>query len=283
LIAFRHPVLPVTDDQPRWSPHEHDAARWCRLLAAHEIHADPAELSLDVPDIASPVTHGAVIVHPGAGATARRWPADRFVAVVRELLARGERVVVTGDRSEVELADHVTRQASVGESSVGEASVGEATVLPTDRTTTDQLTAGQVTNVAGRTSLLELCALVAGARAMVCNDTGVAHLASAYRVPSVVLFGPTPPAEWGPPPGPHIAIWKGTRGDPYAEAVHPGLAAITVREVIEAFEAVTLIPRGGGHAVRFGNDRLGEDVTTQQRAPERWRRGPPVNPRQEPP
>ena len=45
-----------------------------------------------------------------------------------------------------------------------------------------------------------LAAVVAAAGRVVCGDTGVAHLATAFGTPSVVLFGPTPPGEWGPPP-----------------------------------------------------------------------------------
>jgi ADP-heptose:LPS heptosyltransferase len=214
LIAFRHPAVPLTEGQPRWSPHEHETARWCQLLNAHGIRADRAELRLAVPDVAAPVAPGAVVVHPGAGAPARRWPLERFATLVRALLGRGERVVVTGDETEVDIASHLVRTASSGDQ---------------DR----------VTNLAGRTTLPELCALVSGARAMVANDTGVAHLASAYGIPSVVLFGPTPPHEWGPPPGPHVAIWKGVRGDPHAREVDAGLAAIDVGEVLEAYMRVT--------------------------------------------
>nr|WP_249355415.1 glycosyltransferase family 9 protein [Nocardia farcinica] len=44
---------------------------------------------------------------------------------------------------------------------------------------------------------------------MVCSDTGVGHLATAFGTPSVVLFGPNPPAWWGPPPQRrrHVALW----------------------------------------------------------------------------
>ena len=92
---------------------------------------------------------------------------------------------------------------------------------------------------AGRTNLRELAALVAAAGRVVCGDTGVAHLATAYRRPSVVLFGPTSPSAWGPPARPyHRVLWNGTTGDPHADRVDPGLLAIDPARVIAALDAL---------------------------------------------
>jgi ADP-heptose:LPS heptosyltransferase len=99
--------------------------------------------------------------------------------------------------------------------------------------------------LAGRTSSLELAAVVAAARVVVCGDTGVAHLATAYRRPSVVLFGPVSPALWGPPPragrgGPlHVVIWHGDgTGDPWGTELDPALGTVTVDEVVAALDAL---------------------------------------------
>jgi ADP-heptose:LPS heptosyltransferase len=87
------------------------------------------------------------------------------------------------------------------------------------------------------TGLGELAALVARARLLISGDTGIAHLATAYGTPSVVLFGPMSPARWGPPPGrpQHRAIWHGTRserGDAPGPGVHPALLAVSPDEVL---------------------------------------------------
>jgi ADP-heptose:LPS heptosyltransferase len=97
---------------------------------------------------------------------------------------------------------------------------------------------GQV--VEERGDLGALARLVAGAGRVACADTGVGHLATALGVPSVVLFGPTPPAEWGPPPDRprHRALWTGRRGDPNADAPDPGLLEIEPARVVAELAAL---------------------------------------------
>jgi ADP-heptose:LPS heptosyltransferase len=62
-----------------------------------------------------------------------------------------------------------------------------------------------------------------------------------------VLFGPTSPQYWGPPPGrsKHRVIWRGTLGDPHAPHVDPGLESITPAEVIAELQALLHMPRAG--------------------------------------
>jgi ADP-heptose:LPS heptosyltransferase len=193
---------------PAWRPGEHEVVRWCRLLAESGIAADPEDLRIAPPPLPAPEeARGATLIHPGAASGARRWPAERWAAVARAELAAGRRVAVTGSAAERELATAVAAGAGLPERAV----------------------------LAGRTSLLELAAAVAAAARVACGDTGIAHLATALGTPSVVLFGPTPPAEWGPPAaGPHIALWAGGRGDPHANAPDPGLLAIGADEVSAA-------------------------------------------------
>ncbi|MBM0259647.1 glycosyltransferase family 9 protein, partial [Micromonospora sp. 4G55] len=64
--------------------------------------------------------------------------------------------------------------------------------------------------------------------------------ATAYATPSVLLFGPVPPAEWGPPPDRprHRVLWSGARDWPGRPGVgrHPTLAALPVDRVLAAVE-----------------------------------------------
>ena len=142
-----------------------------------------------------------VIVHPGASHPARRWPAERYAEVVWSLSDAGEDVVVTGSAAERDLVHQVAGIRGCP-------------------------------HVGG--PLTQLADLVARARLVVCGDTGMAHLASAYGTPSVVLFGPVSPARWGPPPGPHQVLWAGTTGDTFADEPDPGLLRITVADVLDA-------------------------------------------------
>jgi ADP-heptose:LPS heptosyltransferase len=196
LVAFACPAAGHADG-PEWREGEHEVARWCRLLAESGIPADAAALDLDAPAGTEP--HGATVLHPGAAAPARRWPVDRWAAVARAERATGRPVVVSaGPGEETEAL-----------------SVAAAAGLPAE-------------SVRAGGDLIDLTRLIAGAGRVACADTGVAHLATALRVPSVVLFGPTPPAEWGPPAdrGRHRVVWTGRRGDPNGPAPDPGLLEI---------------------------------------------------------
>jgi ADP-heptose:LPS heptosyltransferase len=71
----------------------------------------------------------------------------------------------------------------------------------------------------------------------------VAHLASAFGTPSVLLFGPTPPAEWGPPRDPrHRVLWAGRTGDPHGDRPDPGLLAITPARVVDELRRLDRLP-----------------------------------------
>ncbi|WP_433282301.1 glycosyltransferase family 9 protein [Pseudonocardia xinjiangensis] len=196
--------------------HPHERERWCALLTEHGIPADPTDLRLTPPVHPGPAAPA--LVHPGARFGAKRWPTDRFAEVAAALERPDRPVLVTGTADEHVLADHVATSAG----------------LPGDRV------------LAGRTDLHELCRLVAGAALVVSGDTGIAHLAAAFGTPSVTLFGPVGPEQWGPPrDGPHRTLGDASlrRGDPFADDPDPALLAVTVAEVLTAAAAVRR--RGG--------------------------------------
>lgn len=212
LIAFRNDRVVGTAGMPTWRDDEHETRRWCRLLECNGIAADPEELEIEPPDAELPDwATGATLLHPGAASAARRWPAERWAAVARAEIEAGRTVIVTGSRAEVGLGRSIAAAAGLD---------------PRNQ-------------LAGRTNVLSLAALVAAAGRVVCGDTGVAHLATALATPSVLLFGPTSPRFWGPPSerSIHRVLWEGREGDPHAAAVDAGLLEIEVEQVIAELAA----------------------------------------------
>ncbi|WP_280266076.1 glycosyltransferase family 9 protein [Nocardia wallacei] len=209
ILTYRNPAFPDLDG-PVWQQDMHDVDRWCHLLESDGIAADRRNLGL-VPPVATTSHRDCVVVHIGAGSPARRWPPERFAAVVRHLLVQGREVVLTGDEFEREIALNIAARAGLPHRHV----------------------------LAGQQNLVELSATVAEAALVVCGDTGVAHLATAFGTRTVLLFGPTSPNHSGPPPhllGRHVVLWAGRTGDHHADTPDPGLLEISVAEVIDALD-----------------------------------------------
>lgn len=152
-------------------------------------------------------------VHAGAQLASRRWPVERFAAAAEALHDRGLTLVLTGAPAE---------QTLVG----GLSALLAARGLPH-------------VNLAGRTSLWTLGALLRGARLLLCNDTGVSHVAAALRVPSVVVACGSEVARWAPPDRAlHRVLARPAPCRPCAHARCPvghGCALdLTVAEVVQA-------------------------------------------------
>ncbi len=141
------------------------------VQAHHQLKSDdlPIHIARTEHDVQTPF----VVVHPGSGlfSTARRWPLNKFATVIDTLwTAYGLRSIVVGGVEERELALE----------------------LVAERT-------DHAISMAGETDLPALASLLARSVLFVGNDGGVAQLAFVMDVPSVVVYGPTSPATWGPP------------------------------------------------------------------------------------
>lgn len=198
--------------------------RWTALLRAYDIEGDADDVAIDRPD-EPPVVDGAAVVHVGAFHGARHWPVDRFAEVVRGLRERGHDVVLTGGPADVERATAVAEGADLPPGAV----------------------------LAGVLDLRAFAAVVAAARVVVTVDTGAAHLASAYGIPSVVLFGPAPPESWGPPAsGPHVVLTEASvrRGEVFSEEPDPAILAVHATDVLAAVDGLGVGGNGvGGNGV----------------------------------
>lgn len=195
------------DGGPAWRDGMLERRRWVRLVRHYGVAADENDVRIGVP-AEPPAVAGAAVVHVGAFYGSRHWPTERFGAVARGLADDGHRVLFTGSAADRERALAAAHAGGFGEDAV----------------------------VASRMDLAGFAATVAHAAIVVSADTGAAHLASAYGTPSVVLFGPAPPEEWGPPPGPHVVLTEASlrRGETFADEPDPALLAVGADRVLRA-------------------------------------------------
>lgn len=116
-----------------------------------------------------PTGQAMAILNPGGNNEAKRWPADRFAAIGAHLAtAHGLGILVNGSPGEAELCDAISAKISAAAS------------------------AARVVNLSRSGNTLgSLKALTRTTRLMVTNDTGPRHIAAAFGVPLVSLFGPT--------------------------------------------------------------------------------------------
>jgi lipopolysaccharide heptosyltransferase I len=111
----------------------------------------------------------AVLV-PAARWQTKRWPTENFARLADAAAQRlGLAVVLIGAAAEAELCYQVQRRAATG-----------------------------LINLAGKSTLPELVAVVKAAQVVVTNDSGPMHVAAAMDRPVVALFGPTNPTRTGP-------------------------------------------------------------------------------------
>ena len=129
------------------------------------------------PVIASQLRSPYVVVHPGPLTAYKRWPLAYWQTLVTWLTQQGWQVVLSASPAKqdlqlnqdiVSLLDAATRQ--------------------------------NVVNAAGKLSIPQARSLIQGAHLYIGVDTSITHLAAACNIPTVALFGPTPPSNFGPWP-----------------------------------------------------------------------------------
>ncbi len=162
--------------------------------------------------LADKIVKPLVLISPGAGWGAKRWPVERYAAVARQLSRTGYNVVVNTGPGEESIAEELVRLSE-----------GAASALPL--------------------TLTELIALTHRASLVIAGDTGPLHLASALGKPVVGIFGPTDPARNGPFGGSFRVLRhpESRRDHSRHEAPEAGLLTITPEAVFAA--AMELLPQ----------------------------------------
>ena len=148
-----------------------------------------------------------VLVNPGAGWGAKRWPVERYAAVAKEFVDRGRRVLINVGPGEEPLADTIVKETR-----------GAATAL--------------------NSSLEHPIAVTRRVSLVVAGDTGPLHLACALGKPVVGIYGPTDPSRNGPF-GTRFKVLRhpdSRRDHTRHEAPEAGLLTIQTEEVMRAAE-----------------------------------------------
>ncbi|MEY6563371.1 glycosyltransferase family 9 protein [Streptomyces albidoflavus] len=175
--------------------------------------SDDGALRVNPPPDTVPLTGNGpyVVVHPGASVPARAWSPARCAEAVALLADAGHRVVVTGGEDERRLTRYVSGDVAV--------------------------------DLGGRTAPRVLAGVLRGAGAVVCGNTGPAHLAAAVGTPVVSLFAPVVPAErWGPYRVPAVLLGDqrapcaGTRARDCPVPGHPCLEQVTAADVVRSVQ-----------------------------------------------
>ncbi|NLR63120.1 glycosyltransferase family 9 protein [Chitinophaga varians] len=110
-----------------------------------------------------------VCIHPGASVPERQWPAAYFAAIADYLASEGWKIVLTGTAQEKNLTAEVKRYMRF-----------------------------PAIDLAGGTSLGCMAQLIRSSRALICNCTGVSHIAAATATPSLVISMDGEPHRWAP-------------------------------------------------------------------------------------
>ena len=97
--------------------------------------------------------------------SAKQWYPERFAQVAAKYSDKYD-IIVLGAPNEMDIANKIEEElVSLG--------------------------VKNYTNLAGKTSVKELCANIAGCSLMLTNDSGPMHIAAAYQVPTIAIIGPT--------------------------------------------------------------------------------------------
>jgi ADP-heptose:LPS heptosyltransferase len=110
-----------------------------------------------------------VCIHPGSRGAWRQWPVQYFASLADYCIEQGFKAVITGTKEEAVIIDEVIKYMRY-----------------------------EPINTAGKTSMGAVGALIQNAAMLISNCTGVSHIASAFKTPSIVISMDGEPQRWGP-------------------------------------------------------------------------------------
>ena len=160
----------------------HEVHRYLRVLELIDIHESDAKLEFWHTDADRHAarqilaTHGIspkehlIGVNLGTTWRTKRWSLENFAEVITQAQERfGARILLTGSTAEIPLGEALAQIAKV-----------------------------ETINLIGKTTLMQLGALIESCNLYLTCDSGPMHIAAAVGTPTIALFGPTSPTRHGP-------------------------------------------------------------------------------------
>lgn len=172
-LFYKEKVSPPTDS-------DHVIAYYRKLVEAAGVKDSSVEFHLKASDAAAENIRALIngsgadadnyaVIVPGASTEMKCWPAERFADAVKWLsIEQGYTIVGVGSGGEAAVVDRIAEISGV-----------------------------EICNLAGKTDLSNLVAVMQGAKAVLSNDTGPGHIAFATGVPTVLVFGLSNPRRCG--------------------------------------------------------------------------------------
>jgi len=216
---FTHLVRPE-NEAVQYAPEHH-----LNILAPFGLHMERALPILTIPDLrrkrARAILREAGIteqrpmaaIHPFSLWQYKEWQPSEWVSLMRHLTERlGFSVIVTGSSSERVRAGELTKGSS-----------------------------GRAFNLAGKTSIGELPAILEACDLFVGVDTAALHIAGAVGVPTVGIFGPSSPVSWAPRGDRHCVATKGMPCQPCRQKGCQGTEKSRCLDELKAEEVISVV------------------------------------------
>jgi lipopolysaccharide heptosyltransferase II len=156
-----------------------------------------------------------VAISCGARSHIKRWPADNFIKLSKVIQdTYGYFLLFLGDAQDKKIVNQVTTELK-----------------------------NEYLDLSGKTSLIELAAVLKRCRFLICNDSAIMHMASAVKIPVIALFGPTDFIKYGPQDKESIIVYKDVNCRPCQKAQcifkHECLKLIKPIDVLEKVDILS--------------------------------------------
>lgn len=157
-----------------------------------------------------------VALMPGAEfGPAKRWPTEKYALIAKSLVQSGSHVLILGSPKDFATADEIELKSGV-----------------------------QLSNLCGKTSLLDAVDILACANLAISNDSGLMHIAAAVKIPQIAIYRSSTP-EFTPPLNDQAVILQAEFDNPTADRIKlkslqgvAGFTDVSVNQVLSAIQSL---------------------------------------------